>query len=266
MVGDAVPGRAGPSAAGAGDASRPGPSPRRGGCRAPGDRADRARAGLRLGQRRPALPAELRAGGGAGHGRHPEPGRRGARRRRPAPRSCAATAPRPTSCGAAGIERARLVVIADDAPDAAARIAGVVRSLVPRTPLVVRSLAEARPRGPGRGRRRLRRHRRPGLAARAARPACGRSSGWPRARRRAGGTVRGHLAAASTSAPTAARAARTPTWRGRCCRRRRGARTACARAATWVHLRMCVTCGHVGCCDSSPAGTRARTPARRTTR
>jgi hypothetical protein len=21
---------------------------------------------------------------------------------------------------------------------------------------------------------------------------------------------------------------------------------------TWVHLRMCMTCGHVGCCDSSP--------------
>ncbi|ROO84309.1 ubiquitin-hydrolase Zn-finger-containing protein [Actinocorallia herbida] len=21
----------------------------------------------------------------------------------------------------------------------------------------------------------------------------------------------------------------------------------------WVHLRMCRTCGHVGCCDSSPA-------------
>jgi hypothetical protein len=21
----------------------------------------------------------------------------------------------------------------------------------------------------------------------------------------------------------------------------------------WVHLRMCTTCGHVGCCDSSPA-------------
>jgi uncharacterized UBP type Zn finger protein len=20
----------------------------------------------------------------------------------------------------------------------------------------------------------------------------------------------------------------------------------------WVHLRMCMTCGHVGCCDSSP--------------
>jgi uncharacterized UBP type Zn finger protein len=22
--------------------------------------------------------------------------------------------------------------------------------------------------------------------------------------------------------------------------------------ARWVHLRMCMTCGHVGCCDSSP--------------
>ncbi len=21
---------------------------------------------------------------------------------------------------------------------------------------------------------------------------------------------------------------------------------------TWLHLRMCLTCGHVGCCDSSP--------------
>ena len=22
--------------------------------------------------------------------------------------------------------------------------------------------------------------------------------------------------------------------------------------ADWVHLRLCLTCGHVGCCDSSP--------------
>jgi len=22
--------------------------------------------------------------------------------------------------------------------------------------------------------------------------------------------------------------------------------------STWVHLRVCMTCGHVGCCDSSP--------------
>lgn len=27
----------------------------------------------------------------------------------------------------------------------------------------------------------------------------------------------------------------------------------CLRAgSTWVHLRLCLTCGHVGCCDSSP--------------
>ncbi|MGH3485954.1 MAG: UBP-type zinc finger domain-containing protein [Nocardioidaceae bacterium] len=22
--------------------------------------------------------------------------------------------------------------------------------------------------------------------------------------------------------------------------------------AAWVHLRLCLTCGHVGCCDTSP--------------
>src|ERR687888_656971 len=27
----------------------------------------------------------------------------------------------------------------------------------------------------------------------------------------------------------------------------------CLRAGgTWVHLRLCLTCGHVGCCDNSP--------------
>jgi Zn-finger in ubiquitin-hydrolases and other protein len=28
----------------------------------------------------------------------------------------------------------------------------------------------------------------------------------------------------------------------------------CVRAGkhNWVHLRLCMTCGHVGCCDSSP--------------
>ena len=25
-----------------------------------------------------------------------------------------------------------------------------------------------------------------------------------------------------------------------------------AMGASWVHLRLCMTCGHVGCCDSSP--------------
>lgn len=26
-----------------------------------------------------------------------------------------------------------------------------------------------------------------------------------------------------------------------------------ADGGSWVHLRTCLTCGHVGCCDSSPA-------------
>jgi len=25
----------------------------------------------------------------------------------------------------------------------------------------------------------------------------------------------------------------------------------------WVHLRLCRTCGHVGCCDDSPLGSRS---------
>jgi uncharacterized UBP type Zn finger protein len=25
-----------------------------------------------------------------------------------------------------------------------------------------------------------------------------------------------------------------------------------ATGSRWVHLRLCLTCGHVGCCDSSP--------------
>ncbi|GAA2112842.1 UBP-type zinc finger domain-containing protein [Actinomadura alba] len=25
-----------------------------------------------------------------------------------------------------------------------------------------------------------------------------------------------------------------------------------AAGTSWVHLRLCLTCGHVGCCDSSP--------------
>jgi hypothetical protein len=31
--------------------------------------------------------------------------------------------------------------------------------------------------------------------------------------------------------------------------------------ARWVHLRMCMTCGKIGCCDSSP-NKHATTPAR----
>ncbi len=31
-----------------------------------------------------------------------------------------------------------------------------------------------------------------------------------------------------------------------------GCQECLATGASWVHLRLCLTCGHVGCCDSSP--------------
>src|SRR5687768_17647151 len=35
--------------------------------------------------------------------------------------------------------------------------------------------------------------------------------------------------------------------------------------STWLHLRLCLTCGHVGCCDSSP-NRHARHHNRKSTR
>ena len=32
----------------------------------------------------------------------------------------------------------------------------------------------------------------------------------------------------------------------------KGCEECLATGGRWVHLRMCLTCGHVGCCDSSP--------------
>ena len=31
-----------------------------------------------------------------------------------------------------------------------------------------------------------------------------------------------------------------------------GCRECLIEGTSWVHLRLCLTCGHVGCCDSSP--------------
>ncbi len=33
---------------------------------------------------------------------------------------------------------------------------------------------------------------------------------------------------------------------------REGCEDCLAIGGRWVHLRLCLTCGHVGCCDSSP--------------
>jgi hypothetical protein len=42
--------------------------------------------------------------------------------------------------------------------------------------------------------------------------------------------------------------------------RTRGCEECLALGMRWVHLRVCLTCGHVGCCDSSP-GKHARAHA-----
>jgi ubiquitin-hydrolase Zn-finger-containing protein len=42
--------------------------------------------------------------------------------------------------------------------------------------------------------------------------------------------------------------------------RTRGCQECLALGMPWVHLRVCLTCGHVGCCDSSP-GKHARAHA-----
>ena len=34
--------------------------------------------------------------------------------------------------------------------------------------------------------------------------------------------------------------------------RAKGCEECLATGGAWVHLRLCLTCGHVGCCDSSP--------------
>jgi monovalent cation/hydrogen antiporter len=48
-----------------------------------------------------------------------------------------------------------------------------------------------------------------------------------------------HMGAASNAA------AATP-------RTSQGCEECLATGGAWVHLRLCLTCGHVGCCDSSP--------------
>ena len=59
--------------------------------------------------------------------------------------------------------------------------------------------------------------------------------------------------APSSSHPSPRAPLRSPrTDPARACRARAAARTVCASATRWVHLRICMTCGHVGCCDSSP--------------
>jgi len=147
----------------------------------------------------------------------------------------------------AGIERARVVVVGDDEPEQAARIAGVAGQLAPQAQLVVLAAdAEAVPELYDSGARTV------VVAPRAAHEALARA-------------VLRHLEPAPAGAPTVVDVDRVVDFRAApdsACPHASLARPVlpsspgceeCLRTGDgWVHLRLCATCGHVGCCDSSP--------------
>ena len=181
--------------------------------------------------------------------------------------SCAATRPRRPCSRPPGSGEARVVVVGDDEPEQAARIAAVLAAAAPRrrrssswrrAPTAVERAARRRasttsssrtghgPRAAGREAV-LRRLRPP---AGVARPTVVDTDAGRRASARRPTTACVHASASRPVLPVGARAAPS----------------ACARAADWVHLRLCTSCGHVGCCDSSPGRHAAAHAAPRTTR
>ena len=156
----------------------------------------------------------------------------------------------------AGAARARVVVIGDDEPEQAARIAGVVAQVAPQARLVVLSTdVDSVPELHEAGAHSVvlaPRSAHVSLAQavlRAVRPA-------PAGRRTVVDTDRVvHFRASPESACVHAPVSRPVVPQTPGC-------AECGRAGdTWIHLRLCVTCGHVGCCDSSP-GRHAAAHAR----
>ncbi len=148
---------------------------------------------------------------------------------------------------AAGAAHARAVVVGDDEPEQAARIAGVLATAAPRARVVVLA---------------------PDAAALEELHAAGVADvviADRTAHERLAQTVLRRLAPPSPSATTVVDTARVVAFRA-------SPETACVHASVsrpvlpsaegcaeclreggrWVHLRLCTTCGHVGCCDSSP--------------
>ena len=148
----------------------------------------------------------------------------------------------------AGVDGAQVVVVADDEPEHAGRIAGVVRTVAPHAHVVVLApdaddvpdLHEAGAQSVVVARRVA--HERLAHAVRdrlGARPPSGRTvvdTSAVIAFRPDPEAACAHAGAARPVVPATEGCAE------------------CARdgASDWVHLRLCTTCGHVGCCDSSP--------------
>lgn len=148
----------------------------------------------------------------------------------------------------AGAGEARVVVIADDEPEQAGRIAAVVRGVAPQAHVVVLAPDEA--------------DVPPLHEAGAGSVVLARRS----AHERLVAAVRQRLEPVEPSGRTVVDTTRVVAFRA-------DPATACAHAVTsrpvvpdaegcvdclrtgsteWVHLRLCTACGHVGCCDSSP--------------
>jgi len=148
----------------------------------------------------------------------------------------------------ARIDEARAVLVGDDEPGQAALIAGVVATVAPRVPVVVLGREEQDV---------------PDLAAAGATQVV-------LAERASASAVA--LAVRSALEPAAPPRGPTVPDTATVVAFRADADSACAHAglarpvvprtpgceqclregASWVHLRLCVSCGHVGCCESSP--------------
>jgi len=149
----------------------------------------------------------------------------------------------------AGVARARLVVVAEDEPEQAHRVVSAARALT-RAPIVVRPRGDA------------------DLAALAD---AGADAVVDRDRASAHALVHSVLSRLGHHKPHPGEEAtvvdtttvvRYPWPAGSGCTHGAMSRPVLPRAwgcenclrqgTTWVHLRICLTCGHVGCCDSSP--------------
>lgn len=155
----------------------------------------------------------------------------------------------------ADVAQARLVVVAEDDPEQTQRIAESVRA-VSSAPVLVRP----------RGEPDLERLADAGVAHVVDAESVARRLLTATVRRTLGETARGAATPPRTSvATTQLTAYRWPDESG--CTHgedshavlpRSSGCSECLRAGTsWVHLRLCLSCGHVGCCDSSP-GRHAR--------
>lgn len=150
----------------------------------------------------------------------------------------------------AGLARARLVVIGDDQAEATAQIAGVIATAAPGLPIIARAEGDQdieALHGAGVGRVVLDNRAVNRSLAQAVRSALGKPPV-------------GLAVGASTHVDTTA----VVDWQadpdGACAHvdqarpvvpRTPGCQECLQQGMTWVHLRLCVHCGHVGCCESS---------------